>query len=161
MIEYTARKISMKLNSIVPESNVNIMSYEIARKLNFYSIIILTAGIGAITNHFLESCLGMIGFAALRKFSGGRHLPLTPCTIVSVSLFTIAPILSISDTNMVLLTWLTVSLLLLYSKKEMPIKLASLALVMANLFVQSPVLTIVFIVQTALIIERKEGPKYD
>ena len=157
MIEYTARKISMKLNSIVPESNVNIMAYEIGRKLNFYSIIILTAGIGALTNHFLESCLGMIGFAALRKLSGGLHLPLTPCTIVSVSLFTVAPLLPISNRIVVLLTWLTVSLLLVYSKKEISIKIASLLLVIANLFILSPVLAIVFIVQTALIIQRKEG----
>lgn len=157
MIEYAARKLSLGIKHFVPEANVNILSYEIGRQLNFYSIIVLTAGIGALTGHFLDSMLAMIGCAALRKLSGGRHLSLTPCTIFSVLLFTTAPLLSMSREIVILLTCLTILGLLLYSKRQTSQKIASILLVLTNFLILSPVLTIVYIVQTASIIEKRGG----
>ncbi|MHA6530154.1 accessory gene regulator B family protein [Paenibacillus sp. BAC0078] len=157
MIEYTALKISRKIHSVVPESNVNIMAYEIGRKINYYSIIILTVIMGLFTDKLPGSILAMTGCAALRYLSGGRHMSLTACTIFSVSLFTISPILPISSGFMVLLTYLTVLVIAIYSKRGARQKLLSLVLVFANLLISSPVLALVFAVQAASLIEKKGG----
>ncbi|MNB98929.1 Accessory protein regulator B [compost metagenome] len=159
MIEYAAQKLSRRINSIVPEANVNIMAYEIARQINFYSIIVLTILIGTLTGKIFESILAMTGCATLRRLSGGRHLSLTACTVFSVSLFTISPILPITHANMLLLTCLTILILLIYSKKGAKIKFFSIALVSANFLILSPALAVVYTVQAVSIIHRKGGAR--
>lgn len=161
MIEYAARKLSIRINKIIPDSNVNIMAYSIGMKLNFYLIITLTIVIGLMTGHLIDSCMAMCGCAILRRLTGGRHLSLTACLVFSVLLFTTSPILPISFTFMILLTCLTILLLALYSKVSAKNKSLSLALVCTNFLIFSPSLALVFAVQAASLINRREVREND
>lgn len=104
MIEMVSRKFAMSVKRAYPPANEEVIAYEVGRQLNFYSIVILTIGISLLSGHLIGSVAAMCTFAFARKITGGLHLKLTPCTIVSVSLFTVAPVIPMSTFCVVILS---------------------------------------------------------
>lgn len=154
MIEVISNQLARKIKDGYPEANTEVISYEIGRILNHYGIIFFTCLISWLTGEFYNSLIALIGFATIRKFSGGLHLKLSACTVVSVTLFCTAPFIRLEDEVSCLLTTFSVFLFLFFSPKY---KITSMIIVSSNFFINSPILTLMFITQGLLILPLKGG----
>ncbi|OMF09538.1 hypothetical protein BK129_01395 [Paenibacillus amylolyticus] len=104
MIETISRKYAMSIKRAYPPADAEVIAYEVGRKLNFRSTIIITLILSWFTGHLIGSIIAMSTFAFARKITGGLHLNLTMCTIVSVALFSTAPVIPMSTFAVVILS---------------------------------------------------------
>ncbi|CAM4469910.1 accessory gene regulator B family protein [Paenibacillus xylanexedens] len=104
MIETISRKYAMSIKRAYPPADAEVIAYEVGRKLNFRLTIILTLISSWFTGHLIGSIIAMSTFAFARKITGGLHLNLTMCTVVSVALFSTAPVIPMSTFTVVILS---------------------------------------------------------
>lgn len=170
MLEKLSRHISRDIKKSDPESTVSleVLEYAIGIRLNFIATLILTAILGVINGHFLETILALAAFVAARKFSGGYHLKsLTLCAIISSLLFAWIPLIHIQEEHTVFLTLLSCIIFIIFSPNIMEdlnpskwdpyMKLISTTIVSSNLLINSPILGLAFFAQALLIIPWKGG----
>lgn len=148
---FMARKI--KYHDPEGEASVEVLSYEIARLTNLYGSIILTVLCGLMTGELIWTVIAMGGFIVLRKYSGGVHMPtLTSCTIASVAIFVIAPFMHFNEFTLISNTLLCALTMLLFNNKKTNSIALSVIIILSNLMIKSPALSLVFAIQTLTVL---------
>ncbi|MFD1885564.1 accessory gene regulator B family protein [Paenibacillus wenxiniae] len=155
MIESLSLSLAKRIQRSYPPANVEIMAYEIGRKLNFWAIVILTITIAWIFGDVVGSILSMISFALIRHWSGGKHFKLTLCTIVSVALFVITPLVSITQTLIFLIG--AVTLLVFFFKTDNNRRIYCCVLIIIAVSIGSSTLILTFCAQAFLLLWREDN----
>ena len=98
----------------------------------------------------------------LRKFSGGVHLPITICSIVTGFVAALIPLISLNFEVIILLNTATLIIVSMYAPNEFEyvnptrwdkwLKWISISLVTVNFIVMIPEITLAFFVQAILIL---------
>ncbi|WP_017688020.1 accessory gene regulator B family protein [Paenibacillus sp. PAMC 26794] len=149
MIELVSRKFAMSVKRAYPPANEEVIAYEVGRQLNLYSIVILTIVFSLLIGQLIGSIVAMCTFAFARKITGGLHLKLTLCTIVTVSLFIIAPVIPMSTFSVVILSVL-VSFFYMGLRREQS-RWLIVIVSLANVNILSSEITLVLMAQLLLV----------
>lgn len=170
MLERLSRRIANELKKADPDGpgSAEVLTYAIGVKLNWYSGLILTMLFGWILGNFLDALIAFFSFVALRKFSGGFHFrSLTFCAVFSAALFACIPLIHLGHDGVLLLTSITALVVLWVapnksvdlnpSKLDPYLKWISLAIVLVNFIIHSPVIALSFTAQAILLLPRKGG----
>lgn len=150
MIEALSLYCSRKIKQADPEGSVSaeVIAYEIGRQLSFYGTIILTAVVSWLTGRFMDAMIAMAGFAVLRKYSGGRHMPtLASCIAASAVIFNVIPFVQINSPFCFGVTLLSALLVGITGTRSPKHKWISVIIVLSNLILLHPVLALTFLVQ--------------
>ncbi|SFF23438.1 accessory gene regulator B [Paenibacillus algorifonticola] len=156
MIEYISKKIALSIKRADPQGDVsvNVMAYQLGYWINPALIAAVTLSMGWATGAFLMTLMGMVAFCILRHFTGGVHLSLTKCFVVSTALLSIIPHIVLNDVTVIVLTLLSMFVLLIYQRGSG----APLLLILSNIFLQSDVIALAFLAQMALVaIKHQDG----
>ncbi|MFC3772265.1 accessory gene regulator ArgB-like protein [Paenibacillus sp. GCM10012303] len=169
MIERLAKQLAVSIKTANPErtSSVEVMKFSLIILLNALSIIILTMSIGMITGVFNEAVIVIIGFALLRFFSGGLHLPTSEwCIAASTAVLVVVAHLPIYGYT----SWVTLASLVLVvlfaparveehhriaQTKTMLFKAVAILIVASNFFWSSDALAKALLVQSLLVLPIK------
>lgn len=165
MLEGLSRRIANGLKKADPEGpgSVDVLTYIIAIKLNWYSGLILTLLLGWILSDVLNALLAFFSFVVLRKYSGGLHFKsLTVCAVFSAALFASIPLIPLGHDGTLLLTSITALVVLCVapnnfedinsSKIDPYLKWISLTIVLTNFVIQSPIIALSFATQAILLL---------
>ncbi|MFC7560264.1 accessory gene regulator B family protein [Paenibacillus farraposensis] len=104
----------------------------------------------------------------LRKFSGGLHFrSLTVCAIFSAALFAAIPLIHLGHDGMLLLTAISTAIVLCMAPRKSKdlnpsgldpyLKWISIAIVLTNFIIQSPIIALSFTAQAVLLLPWKGG----
>lgn len=170
MLEKLSRHIASEIKKTDPEGpgSLEVLTYAIGIKLNWYSGLILTILFGWLLGDFLNALLAFFSFVALRKFSGGAHLKsLTVCAVFSAALFSLIPQIPLSNEGVLLLTAVSALIVLMFAPRNLEdvnpsrldpyLKWISLAVVLINFFIQSPIIALSFAAQAILLLPIWKG----
>ncbi|WP_397346877.1 accessory gene regulator ArgB-like protein [Paenibacillus polymyxa] len=165
MLERLSRRIALGIKRIDPDGpgSADVLTYIIAIKLNWYSGLILTLLFGWVLGDVLNALLAFFSFVALRKFSGGFHFrSLTICSIFSAALFASIPLIHLGHDGTMLLTAISAVIVLYVAPRKSEdrnpsgldpyLKWVSLAVVITNFIIQSPVISLSFMTQAVLLL---------
>lgn len=160
MLWMLSRRIASVIKRNDPDGpgSVEVLTYAIALKLNWYLGLILTGLLGLILGHFFEALLAIVSFAALRRFSGGAHLKsLAACAILCAMVFAILPLIPVNKEFAIMLTALSGGIILWKaprffeavnpSRLDPYLKWISLAIILVNFLILSPVISLSFVLQ--------------
>ncbi|WP_090887483.1 accessory gene regulator ArgB-like protein [Paenibacillus polymyxa] len=170
MLERLSRRIANELKKADPDGpgSVEVLTYAVGIKLNWYSGLILTVLFGWLLGDVINALLAFFSFVVLRKFSGGFHFrSLTFCAVFSAALFASIPLIHVGHDVTLLLTFITALVVLWVapnksadlnpSKLDPYLKWISTAVVLTNFIIQSPVIALSFTAQAILLLPRKGG----
>ncbi|WP_440109410.1 accessory gene regulator B family protein [Paenibacillus sp. QZ-Y1] len=164
ILERLSKRIAIEIKESDPDGpgTVEILEYELGLRLNWYTGLLLTAIFGLLLGDFFGALIALFSFAFIRKFSGGVHLPITICSIVTGLVAALIPLVDLNYETMIILNLLSLMIMLLYAPNEFEyvnpsvwdpwLKWISTALVICSLIVQSPIITISFFIQSLLIL---------
>ncbi|PZT54108.1 accessory gene regulator B family protein [Paenibacillus silvae] len=160
MIETISRKYAMSIKRAYPPADADVIAYEVGRKLNFRATIVLTLLVSWFTGHLIDAIIAMCTFAFARRITGGLHFNLTMCTIVSVVLFSTAPVIPISTGAVVILSIL---LSIFYILLNADLSRWSIVIVcIANLNILSVEIVFVLAAQILLVwMQQKGGAEHE
>ncbi|WP_180984563.1 accessory gene regulator B family protein [Paenibacillus sp. F4] len=170
MLEKLSKRIATAIKKADPDGpgSVEVLTYSIGIKLNWYSGLILTILFGWIVGEVLNSLLAFFSFVVLRKFSGGLHFKsLTVCAIFSAALFAAIPLIHLGHDGTLLLTAISAVIVLCIAPRKSEdlnpsgldpyLKWISLVIVFSNFLIQSPVIALSFTAQTVLLLPLWKG----
>ncbi|MDT0123848.1 accessory gene regulator B family protein [Paenibacillus sp. RRE4] len=164
ILERLSRHIAVSIKTADPEGpgTVEVMEYELGLRLNWYSGLLLTITLGLMFGTTLGALITLFSFALLRKFSGGMHLPITICSIVTGFAAALIPLISLNHEVILMLNIVTLIVVSIYAPNEFEyvnptrwdkwLKWISIALVIVNFIVMSPEITLAFFIQAILIL---------
>ncbi|OMF50907.1 accessory gene regulator ArgB-like protein [Paenibacillus peoriae] len=170
MLERLSRRIALGIKRADPDGpgSADVLTYIIAIKLNWYSGLILTLLFGWVLGDILNALLAFFSFVVLRKYSGGLHFKsLTVCAVFSAALFASIPLIHLGHDGTLLLTSISALVVLCVapnnfedinpSKIDPYLKWVSLAIVLINFIIQSPVIALSFAAQAILLLPLSKG----
>lgn len=158
MIEWLASYLATRIRSVIPEhaSGHAVLQYGLIIIINLFITLTLALFIGGMMNELSDTLIGILTFALLRAISGGFHLNTSiGCMILSVCIFTIIPLFSLSEEATVVLSLISLILFLILapanlanqsriSPKHYPVlKVMSCLLVVLSYFVSSSVSSVI------------------
>ncbi|WP_263560052.1 accessory gene regulator ArgB-like protein [Paenibacillus polymyxa] len=165
MLERLSRRIALGIKRADPEGpgSVEVLTYIIGIKLNWFSGLVLTTLFGWMLGHMVGALVSFFSFVALRKFSGGLHFKsLTVCAVFSAALFASIPLVDLGHGGTLLLTAITALVVLCVapnnfeeinpSKIDPYLKWISLTIVLTNFIIQSPIIALSFAAQAILLL---------
>ncbi|OKP96831.1 hypothetical protein A3849_19085 [Paenibacillus sp. P46E] len=131
-------------------------------KLNLYSGIALTMLFGLIFNVFIQALIALVALIVLRRFSGGFHLPISLCSLVTAILSTLAAGITLNHLFIHMFTALSLVAMMLFAPISFegddadafhPLaKTISIVLIASNFVFQSSTLAMMFIFQSTFIL---------
>ena len=164
MINKLSHKIAVFIQKNHDQAaSMDVLMFSLTVVLNAIFCTIMILGIGAVTGKFVEALLLLFSFVILRFFSGGMHLPTSKlCNFISISLFVVLMHLPVSYwpagfvCNLIAFILVLIyaptkdimHLNLLGPKYTPHFKAASILLVGANFWFQSPFMAMAFLAQT-------------
>lgn len=161
--------LSLKIATLVKKTSpdqttsIEIMQYALVMILNSILIISVSLGIGLLTGKFFATALALFSFASLRFFSGGRHLRTsTQCNLFSISLCSLIPHIPLTNDLVWGVNIIALMIMIYYAPNpdvnaQVPLhwypalKIISILMVVANFFIQSPVIGLAFLFQSLTI----------
>jgi accessory gene regulator B len=171
MVDTFAQRLAMKLKEVNPEetASVEVMKYALIGIIH-NGIIILTALIaGLFTGHLLDTLLAIICFIALRFVSGGFHFKSSlACFVFSSVVFVIIPLIPAAEWVLVLLNSVSLLLALVFSPANIEehirvhkkyfvwFKVISVAIILCNYLILTPVTTWALFAQSLSLIHLKK-----
>lgn len=171
MLEVLSRRIAKKLKENNPSSDIEVLEYGLALRLNMISIILITCLCGYILGHIIHSIFALIALCIIRRFSGGIHFKsLTVCMLTTSLFCTIAPMLSLDSGLTFVLTILSIIIFLakapnwfedIRSVNKSHYKLISTMIVCSNLIIQSDMLAVIFLVQAITLLPTRGGVNHE
>lgn len=155
MIESLSRKTSMTIKRWDSDitTSVDVLSYYIGYYINFLSIVLIPLIIGLFTQELAGTAIAIGGFALLRRYSGGFHLPLTPCAILCISMFSIFPHIAISQNTVIIVNVVALLIVGCFANNR-PI---AIIIVLTNFLFMSEPLALTFIAQALTLIKYRGG----
>ncbi|MEC0233621.1 accessory gene regulator B family protein [Paenibacillus kribbensis] len=170
MLEGLSRRIAKGIKRADPEGpgSLEVLAYAIGIKLNWYTGLMLTVLFGWILGDMINALLAFFSFVVLRKFSGGFHFrSLTLCAVFSAALFASIPLIDLSHNGTLLLTAMSALVVLWVapnkskdlnpSELDPYLKWISIAIVLINFILQSPIVALSFTAQAVLLLPWKGG----
>lgn len=138
-----------------------VLTFSIGIFLNTLLVTLIILGVAAVTGRFWNAVILLVSYVVLRYVSGGMHLPSsTICNVFSVAVFVSLIHIPVNWNAALLLNGIALLLVLIYAptkdilelswlgpKYKVHLKIASVAIVVSNFFVQSPILALAFFVQ--------------
>lgn len=161
MIEHLSEKIANKLKSINPDetSSIEVMKFGLAMTLNLTLTVAASLLIGYITNHVKDVIVTILTFTIIRRFSGGYHARnLTICFIYSTALFTIIPLINLSDAVLFILNSISLIIISLCAPtfnlkgKIYLYKIISILFVLASLSIDNASISLAVFAQSLFLI---------
>ncbi|WP_285074595.1 accessory gene regulator B family protein [Paenibacillus sp. UMB7766-LJ446] len=164
ILERLSRRIAISIKKADSDGpgTVEILEYELGLRLNWYTGLLLTVILSLVFGTFFGSLITLFSFVILRKFSGGVHLPITICSIVTGFVAALIPLINLDFETILLLNTISLIIVLLYAPNEFEyvnptswdrwLKWISAALVAMNFVVKSPEITLAFFIQAILIL---------
>ncbi|MFD1775918.1 accessory gene regulator B family protein [Paenibacillus rhizophilus] len=164
ILEELSRRIAKKIKKYDPEGpgSLEVLGYGIGIKLNLYSGILLTVLFGLLFSSVLHSLLALASFMVLRKFSGGYHLPITLCSLVTGLTASLVPLISLGQEGTILLTALSLLIALAFAPNNYEelynvefdswSKGISVLIIASNLYFQSAIVAVSFMIQSLLLL---------
>ncbi|MMZ60081.1 Accessory gene regulator protein B [compost metagenome] len=170
MLEKLSKRLASEIKRADPEGpgSVEVLTYAIGIKLNWYTGLMLTVLFGWVLGDILNALLAFFSFVALRKFSGGFHFrSLTFCAVFSATLFASIPLIHLGHDGTILLTAIS-AVIVLYvapnksedrnpSRLDPYLKWISLAIIITNFIFQSSVIALSFAAQAVLLLPIWKG----
>lgn len=166
MSEFLANRISVYIhNNVKDASSIAVLKYALQNLFNAIFVNIITLTICALTGHFIDGLIAVTGFPILKYFSGGIHLKSSSsCIAFSSVLMFIAVYIPIDFwyTGLLFFTFASIAILLLRApagihgiskiKEEhyYILRIIAVLIVSVNFFLQWPVLSWVFFLQSLL-----------
>lgn len=161
-VDALSEKIAISINKNNPgSSSVPVLKIGISALINQIIITACVMILGLITGKITETIIAVVAFPFLRYFSGGFHFKSsTHCNIVTSSFILLSIYIPIGYWyNGLIFNIASIVLLAINApsgikrsrldKKYFPIlKLLAVVIVAANFFIQSPVLSLVFFIQS-------------
>lgn len=172
ILERLSRRIAVSIKKSDPEGpgTVEVLEYELGLRLNWYTGLLLTVILGLTFGTTIGALITLFSFVALRKFSGGVHLPITICSIVTGFAAALIPLINLNYESIILLNTVSLVIVLIYAPNDFEyvnstqwdkwLKWISVALVIVNFIIISPEITLAFFVQAILILPvrtKREG----
>lgn len=170
MLERLSRRIANELKRADPDGpgSVEVLTYAIGIKINWYSGLILTILFGWILGDMTNALLAFFSFVILRRFSGGFHFrSLTFCAVFSAALFASIHLIHLGHNGTLLLTAISLLVILYVGPRKSGdlnpsgidpyLKWISIAIVLTNFIIQSPVIALSFTAQAILLLPPKKG----
>jgi accessory gene regulator B len=118
----------------------------------------------------LGALITLFSFVAIRKFSGGVHLPITICSIVTGFAAALIPLINLNYETIILLNIVSLIIMLIYAPNEFEyvnptqwdkwLKWISVSLVLGNFLIKSSEISLAFFIQAILILPvwtKREG----
>ncbi len=164
ILEKLSRHIAIKIKLADPEGpgTIEILEYGIGLKLNLYIGFVLTLMFGIIFNDVIDSVIALVAFMTLRKYSGGVHLPITICSVVTALFSSLTPLVELNYITMIMFTMVTLVIVILFApnnfedteivKFEPFSKVIAAVFVLTNFYFQSSTLALIFFIQAVLIL---------
>ncbi|MNC29135.1 putative regulator protein [compost metagenome] len=168
--------LSYKLAAAIKQANpqetssIEVMQYALNIILNSLLIVIISLLIGWFTGSLPDTAIALVSFAALRFFSGGRHLKTAAaCNIFSITLCSSLPHISyLVQDHLWLINMSALILILVFAPNPdvnaqislhwYPwMKLVSGLMILSNFFISSPVIGLAFFAQSLTVILLKKG----
>lgn len=172
MIQKLSHSFAVHLKQIVPHhpASVPVIAYGISFVLNTGSIVGGSLVIGLWTGRLLEVVTAMIGFALLRRTSGGLHLKSgIMCIVVSTGLMTLLSFASFDVQQTQVFTVTAAALAAVFApsglqhQSRMPaemyplLKVLSVVIIISNLVIGNATLAAAFLVQSLTLMQLKGG----
>lgn len=172
ILERLSRRIAVSIKTADPEGpgTIEILEYELGLRLNWYTGLLLTIILGVTFGTTIGALIALFSFAALRKFSGGVHLPITICSIATGFAAALIPLITLNNEMIIILNTISLIIVLIYAPNEFEyvnptkwdkwLKWISVTLVIGNFIITSSEITLAFFVQAALILPvwtKREG----
>lgn len=164
ILERLSKHIAIDIKKSDPDGpgTVEVLEYELGLRLNWYAGLILTVISGLLFGNLIGALIALFSFAFLRKFSGGVHLPITICSVVTGLVAALIPMIDLDAKTMIVLNLVSLFIVLMYAPNEFEyvnpsawdpwLKWISTAIVVCSLFIQSPIITLAFFIQALLIL---------
>jgi accessory gene regulator B len=155
-IEIAAYKLAIKLKKWNPDiqGHVEDIRYGAAYYINYYSVIVISLIIGLITNELLWTCMSLLSFGILRRYTGGLHLPsLTSCAIFTIAVVSIIPHIYVNSLAIQIFNLVSFVLVCLFTEKGKNAKRIALMIICTNIIFLSSTLALNFFVQSLLLIK--------
>lgn len=173
MIESMAEKLAVWIKSADEKdtASIEVLKFALIIVINFLIPCILSVIIGIITGKPVETTLAVLTIVIIRAISGGYHFrSSTTCTIVTTLAMSIPPHIPFPSEWSMHATLFCIILFAIFAPSHMKgyarmpekyfpiLKVASLIIVGSNLIWQSPLLSIIFLLQalSLLVPDKKE-----
>ncbi|EFU40189.1 Accessory protein regulator B [Paenibacillus vortex V453] len=169
ILESLSKCLATQIKEADPEGpgSIEVLTYGIGLKLNLFTCLVLTALFGTILDTLAGSFFALFSFMALRRFSGGVHLPITLCSIVTAMAASIIPLITMSPSAILCVTTISFVLMLIYapqyyeavrrSRWEPWYKWIAACIVGSNFVLVSNILALAFCLQAVLIVPLWKG----
>src|SRR5690606_13249125 len=121
MIDTFASKLAKTIKDADPENTASIavLKYGLIIVINLLSTICLSVLIGLVLGKLEEVLLALLAFSVLRAVSGGLHLKSAVlCTIVSVLVVTITPLIHVSSNMIITINIINCLLVLIFAPSK-------------------------------------------
>lgn len=171
MIDNISRRLAISIVNAAPgqTSSVTVLTYYIAVTLNLLAVIVLSIAVGGILGTVVDTLIALLSFVVLRMFSGGYHLrSLDLCVVVTVAIVTAIPMIPLTEGGTIISSIIAAIIVLIlapnnvYDQSLVTTKLfpwlkgISVMIALSNIFIQSPVVAMAFLVQGILLIPKGE-----
>lgn len=176
MIDKISTLIALKIKRINPEetASVEVMSFSLIILISTFATLFLALGGSLLLGTIRGTGLVLVSFAFLRFFSGGFHFKRSEACIISTAIGSIViPFIHLNSTLIIILTLLSVLIISIFAPRGINqsrifnrshyklLKLISIFIVIINIYVESEVLTITYLVQAVTLLFVKGGDNND
>jgi accessory gene regulator B len=155
--------IAQTINKADPSTDIELMVYSLQNRLNQFFAIIIAMIICIWSNQWLGVVTSYILLMLIRGRSGGRHLPsLTWCSLVSGTFMGLVPLITYSDTMIIVMTIVSVTIFALYAPNyfhernddgsDLKNKIIVTGIAASNFFIESSLMATILIVQALTIV---------
>lgn len=167
MLEAVSRHIASAIKKADPTgpASIDVMTYVISIRLNLYLTILFTMLGGLMTGHIIGSMFALGVLMISRKLTGGRHFSsLTICLLFTSSLCIIAPLISLALATNIAINIVAFVIFYIHApsyftsheheirKNNTTYRLIICFIVAINIVFLSPILTIIFLIQSLSIL---------
>lgn len=161
MIELISGKIVTRIKNADPDIKTSheVLNYALILLIGKYMIISGIIIVGIITGSLFNSIVSYMSFAALRKYTGGKHMSsMSLCVVVSITILSLAPHIHFNDYTGIVINVISLILVLVYAPSNIPFdpftsKLFGSVLIGLNIFANYDVVTFNFFIQAITLIK--------
>lgn len=170
MIDTLATRIATRIKASNPDdtASIDVLKYGLILVINFMLILLLTVIAGLCLGNLPDVLTSFVAFVLLRSVSGGAHLnSALGCVFVSTGIAVLPSFIHLQAFQLHSVILLSCLLIIIYAPSRLEqysnfpqhlypvLKWASLMIVSANLFIQSDLLAVTFLIQSLTLIRVK------
>lgn len=158
MIDKLADKLAFRLNAYTGNKHiaVDFVRYQISVYISVFIISSVSLVIGYVTSSFYETLAALLLLGIFRSLTGGFHLNLDVCTIVTILLITMIVHLDVGHVQV--LNVLSIVLVILFGKSG-KVGMTSVIMILINMIFPFQIAANCYFIQSLSLIPWKGGAK--